>query len=287
MRATHRRAPDGGRHPRLAARVPRRGLPRDRRPARARAPCSTSAAAWARRPLGLAAPDRARHRRRLRRRHRRSTPAQAPRAPSGLRFAAMDGARLGIARPTPIDWVCSSHIIEHFAAPERHVAELARVVHRRRHRVRDHAEPPRRLREPVPRVPVRGRRARVAARDCSSTTSRCTGLEGSPELHDDFAAPARERREAPQARPAATCASRCRAAGTCGATSACCRSSTGVARLASAPASARASTSRTSSSPTRSRPPPPASSPSPATPASELHDRNRRQTSRSAYVARH
>ena len=27
-----------------------------------------------------------------------------------------------------IDWVCSSHIIEHFVAPEQHVAELARVA---------------------------------------------------------------------------------------------------------------------------------------------------------------
>lgn len=44
----------------------------------------------------------------------------------GLRFAAMDGAALGV-RDHTIDWVCSSHIIEHFVAPERHVAELARV----------------------------------------------------------------------------------------------------------------------------------------------------------------
>jgi SAM-dependent methyltransferase len=47
--------------------------------------------------------------------------------PRGLRFAAMDGARLA-ARSGTIDWVCSSHIIEHFAAPEQHVAELARVA---------------------------------------------------------------------------------------------------------------------------------------------------------------
>ena len=47
--------------------------------------------------------------------------------PAGLQFAAMDGARLA-ARAGTIDWVCSSHIIEHFAAPEQHVAELARVT---------------------------------------------------------------------------------------------------------------------------------------------------------------
>ncbi len=44
-----------------------------------------------------------------------------------VRFAAMDGARLGF-RDRSIDWVCSSHIIEHFVAPEAHVAELARVT---------------------------------------------------------------------------------------------------------------------------------------------------------------
>src|SRR5216684_2734794 len=33
-------------------------------------------------------------------------------APRGLRFAAMDGARLGV-RDRSVNWVCSSHIIEH------------------------------------------------------------------------------------------------------------------------------------------------------------------------------
>jgi SAM-dependent methyltransferase len=47
--------------------------------------------------------------------------------PRGLRFAAMDGARIA-TRSRSVDWVCSSHIIEHFVAPEQHVAELARVA---------------------------------------------------------------------------------------------------------------------------------------------------------------
>jgi SAM-dependent methyltransferase len=47
--------------------------------------------------------------------------------PRGLRFAAMDGAHIG-AKSRSIDYVCSSHIIEHFVAPEQHVAELARVA---------------------------------------------------------------------------------------------------------------------------------------------------------------
>ena len=44
-----------------------------------------------------------------------------------VRFAGMDGAGLGL-RTGSVDWACSSHIIEHFTAPELHVAELARVL---------------------------------------------------------------------------------------------------------------------------------------------------------------
>jgi len=43
------------------------------------------------------------------------------------RFLAMDGSQLGFASAT-FDAVCSSHIIEHFTAPEAHVGELARVL---------------------------------------------------------------------------------------------------------------------------------------------------------------
>jgi ubiquinone/menaquinone biosynthesis C-methylase UbiE len=45
----------------------------------------------------------------------------------GMCFAGMDGSRLGV-RDGAIDWVVSSHIIEHFANPLQHVAELARVL---------------------------------------------------------------------------------------------------------------------------------------------------------------
>ncbi len=44
-----------------------------------------------------------------------------------LLTAAMDGARLGLSSGS-VDWLCSSHIIEHPVAPERHVAEIARVL---------------------------------------------------------------------------------------------------------------------------------------------------------------
>jgi SAM-dependent methyltransferase len=44
-----------------------------------------------------------------------------------IAFAGMEGAAMGL-RGSSVDWACSSHIIEHFTAPERHVAELARVL---------------------------------------------------------------------------------------------------------------------------------------------------------------
>jgi ubiquinone/menaquinone biosynthesis C-methylase UbiE len=47
--------------------------------------------------------------------------------PGELRFAAMDGARIGV-RDRAVEAVCSSHVIEHFVQPERHVAEVARVL---------------------------------------------------------------------------------------------------------------------------------------------------------------
>jgi SAM-dependent methyltransferase len=52
-----------------------------------------------------------------------------PGGPRGktVRFAAMDGARLGL-RDGVVDHACSSHIIEHFTNPTLHVAELARVL---------------------------------------------------------------------------------------------------------------------------------------------------------------
>ena len=52
---------------------------------------------------------------------------------AGLAQAVIDGAVCGDARQLPfqtnsLDWVSSSHIIEHFTDPERHVAEIARVL---------------------------------------------------------------------------------------------------------------------------------------------------------------
>jgi SAM-dependent methyltransferase len=44
-----------------------------------------------------------------------------------LLAACMDGARLGLQAGT-LDWVCSSHVIEHFTDPSLHVRDVARVL---------------------------------------------------------------------------------------------------------------------------------------------------------------
>ena len=57
-------------------------------------------------------------------------PATARAAAAGYRdvtTACMDGAHLGL-RAGAFDWVCSSHLIEHFVAPEEHAREVARVL---------------------------------------------------------------------------------------------------------------------------------------------------------------
>ncbi len=46
---------------------------------------------------------------------------------SDLRTAASDGSQIAV-RTGGVDWVCSSHLIEHFHQPEGHVAESARVL---------------------------------------------------------------------------------------------------------------------------------------------------------------
>jgi SAM-dependent methyltransferase len=55
------------------------------------------------------------------------TAAAAVRRHPGLRAVCSDGARLAVASRS-FDWVCSSHLIEHFEQPEAHVAEVSRVL---------------------------------------------------------------------------------------------------------------------------------------------------------------
>jgi SAM-dependent methyltransferase len=104
---------------------------------------------------------------------------------AGLRFAAMDGARLGV-RDDAVDWVCSSHIIEHFVAPEQHVAELARVC---THDGRVFVVTPNRPADFENPFHV----YLFEAAELASMLRlffddvEVLGLEGSPELHEDFA----------------------------------------------------------------------------------------------------
>jgi SAM-dependent methyltransferase len=51
----------------------------------------------------------------------------ASREHPGLLTVCSDGARLAL-QTASFDWVCSSHLIEHFTDPEPHAAEIARVL---------------------------------------------------------------------------------------------------------------------------------------------------------------
>ena len=51
----------------------------------------------------------------------------ARRPDADLLVVCGDGGRIGL-RSRSVDWVCSSHIIEHFVRPDVHVAEIARVL---------------------------------------------------------------------------------------------------------------------------------------------------------------
>jgi SAM-dependent methyltransferase len=103
----------------------------------------------------------------------------------GLRFAAMDGARLGIGGDR-VDYVCSSHIIEHFVAPEQHVAELARACATTGRAFVITPNRPADFENPF-HVYL------FEAAELASTLRlffddvEVLGLEGSSELHDDFA----------------------------------------------------------------------------------------------------
>jgi SAM-dependent methyltransferase len=56
-----------------------------------------------------------------------ATAALAAQRHPGLTMACSDAAELAV-RAGAFDWACSSHLIEHFRRPERHVAEVSRVL---------------------------------------------------------------------------------------------------------------------------------------------------------------
>ena len=72
---------------------------------------------------------------------------------TGLVTACSDGSALGL-RGEMFDWVCSSHLIEHFVDPEPHVREVSRVL-AAGNGVFHHSQRASRLRESLPRVPLR------------------------------------------------------------------------------------------------------------------------------------
>jgi ubiquinone/menaquinone biosynthesis C-methylase UbiE len=103
----------------------------------------------------------------------------------GLRFAAMDGIALGV-RDDAIDYVLSSHVIEHFVMPEQHVAELARVCAPggrvfviTPNRPADFENP---FHVYLFEAPELASMLRLFFEDVE-----VLGLDGSPELHADFA----------------------------------------------------------------------------------------------------
>jgi ubiquinone/menaquinone biosynthesis C-methylase UbiE len=103
----------------------------------------------------------------------------------GLRFAAMDGIALGV-RDDTIDYVLSSHVIEHFVMPEQHVAELARVCAPggrvfvvTPNRPADFENP---FHVYLFEAPELASMLRLFFEDVE-----VLGLDGSPELHADFA----------------------------------------------------------------------------------------------------
>lgn len=105
--------------------------------------------------------------------------------PRGLRFAAMDGGRIA-ARNRSIDWVCSSHIIEHFRAPEQHVAELARVASDGGTALVITPNRPADFENPF-HVSLFEADELESLLALFFTDVSVHGLEGSPELHADFA----------------------------------------------------------------------------------------------------
>jgi ubiquinone/menaquinone biosynthesis C-methylase UbiE len=103
-----------------------------------------------------------------------------------LRFVGMDGARLGI-RDGSIDSVVSSHIIEHFVDPVRHVAELARVLNENGTAYVITPNAPADFENPF-HVYLFERDHLVSMLSLFFDDVECIGLEGDEVLQADFAA---------------------------------------------------------------------------------------------------
>ncbi|HUI48820.1 MAG TPA: class I SAM-dependent methyltransferase [Acidimicrobiia bacterium] len=104
----------------------------------------------------------------------------------GLRFVASDGSALAL-RDATVDFVVSSHIIEHFDNPVVHVAELARVLRADGTAFVITPNAPADFENPF-HVYLFERAQLVSLLSLFFEDVSCIGLEGDDALHADFAA---------------------------------------------------------------------------------------------------
>jgi SAM-dependent methyltransferase len=104
---------------------------------------------------------------------------------TGLRFCTFDGAALAL-RDRCVDFVVSSHIIEHFTNPVAHVAELARTLRPGGTAFVITPNAPADFENPFHVYPLE-RDQLVSLLSLFFEEVTCLGLEGDDALHADFA----------------------------------------------------------------------------------------------------
>jgi SAM-dependent methyltransferase len=107
-------------------------------------------------------------------------------AAGGLRFCTLDGAALAV-RDHSVDYIVSSHIIEHFVNPVTHVAELARTLRSDGTAFVITPNAPADFENPF-HVYSLGRAHLVSLLSLFFEEVECLGLEGDDALKADFAA---------------------------------------------------------------------------------------------------
>ncbi len=111
--------------------------------------------------------------------------AGATTAPTdGLRFCTLDGAALAV-RDASVDYIVSSHIIEHFTNPVGHVAELARALRPDGTAFVITPNAPADFENPFHVYPLE-RAHLVSLLSLFFGEVTCLGLEGDDALHADF-----------------------------------------------------------------------------------------------------
>jgi len=105
---------------------------------------------------------------------------------TGLRFCAFDGSALAL-RDSSVDFIVSSHIIEHFTNPVAHVADLARTLRADGTAFVVTPNAPADFENPF-HVYLFERAQLVSLLSLFFEEVTCLGLEGDDALHADFAA---------------------------------------------------------------------------------------------------